>query len=336
MMRAMFPLLSCVVLTACSSAQSNDVPPRKASPYFTTAVGRVDSEEEARQLVAATDGVIKALYVSRGQTVAAGQALLKVDCAPRIAETNARYAEANRANAAARIVYEGARGEEIVAGQANLAAAQSALLNQQQRLDQASKLIADGYISRRELDARTNERDAAKASVQAASAKLDQLRNGARQSERVEASAAANAALGQARTARALADQCVLESPIRGQVLQILRREGEFSGASQGTPLIVVGNLAQLTVRAEINERDAARVLPGQRADIWIEGQPKRWSGTVTHLASIMGRRSARSLDPTDRFDRDVREAFIAFDEETPPALVGLRVTVGIKKKEGV
>ena len=55
-----------------------------------------------------------------------------------------------------------------------------------------------------------------------------------------------------------------------------------------------------------------------------------RWRGRVTSLSSVMGRRSARSLDPTDRFDRDTRDAVISFDGPAPPALVGLRVMVGI------
>lgn len=330
-MRALLPLFSATFLAGCGAASGSNtpVPP---SPYLATAVGRIDSEEEARQLVAGADGVIKALYVSRGQSVAAGEALLAVDCAPRLAETQARYADAARATAAAQGVNDGARVEEIAAAQADLAAAQTVALNQQQRLDQSAQLIERGFVSRRELDARTNERDAANAQVAAAEAKLSQLQSGARPSERREAGAAARAALGEARTAQASASQCILRSPISGQVLQILRREGEFSGASQGTPLIVVGNLAELTVRAEINERDAARITPGRSADIWIEGNPKRWHGRVTHLASVMGRRTARSLDPTDRFDRDVREAFVAFEGETPPALVGLRVTVGVKR----
>jgi hypothetical protein len=46
-----------------------------------------------------------------------------------------------------------------------------------------------------------------------------------------------------------------------------------------------------------------------------------------------MGRRSARSLDPTDRFDRDVREVFVDFDagQSNLPTLVGLRVMVGVR-----
>jgi HlyD family secretion protein len=92
-----------------------------------------------------------------------------------------------------------------------------------------------------------------------------------------------------------------------------------------------VADLGRLLVRAEIGERDAALVHVGQRADIWIEGTSKRWTGRVSSLARVMGRRSARSLDPTDRFDRDVREAFVALEGPMPPALVGLRVMVGVR-----
>ncbi len=321
-------LLTLLALAGCETAQSGP-PPAARSRWLATAVGRVDSADEARQLVAAADGVIARLHVARGDQVTPGQALIGIDCTPRLAETGARYADSARANAAATLVRQGPRQEEIAAAAAAVQSAQTTALNQQQRLDQAQALITRGFISQRELDARTNDLGAARATVAAAQARLAALRNGARPAEIVEASASARAALGQAQTAKALADQCTVRSPIAGQVLQILRREGEFSGASQGTPLIVVGDMSRLTVRAEINERDAAAIMPGQRAEVWVEGQPKRWAGRVTHLASIMGRRSARSLDPTDRFDRDTREAFVSFDGPAPPALVGLRVTVG-------
>ncbi len=329
MKRCFLPTL--LILAGCESARGDDapVPP---SPWVATAVGRIDSAEESRQLVAAVDGVIAQIFVARGATVVRGQPLLRVDCDPRVTEVATREADAARAAASAITTDAGARYEEIAVAQANADAAQSIARNQQQRLDQANALIERGFISKREVQARTNDRDAAGAALVAAGARLDQLKNGARRSERAEKHAEAAAAQSSVRTALAMAGQCTLKSPINGQVLQILRREGEYSGASAGTTLIIIGDMSRLIVRAEINERDAALARPGQRAEVWIEGQPQRWAGHVTHLASVMGRRSARSLDPTDRFDRDVREAFIVFDDAAPPPLVGLRVAVGLKK----
>lgn len=324
-------LLITLLLTGCGSAQGTGTGTLTPSPWVATAVGRIDSADESRQLVAAVDGVIAQVYVARGSAVVRGQPLLRISCDPRTTEIATREADAARAVASADTIDAGARSEEITAARAAVDAARSSVRNQRQRLDQARALIDRGFVSKRELDARTNELDAGRAGLEAAEAQLERLRNGARLSERAEKHAEAAMASGALRTARAMAEQCVLKSPVDGRVLQILRREGEFSGASAGIPLLIVGDVSRLIVRAEINERDAALVQPGQAAEIWVEGQPKRWTGRVASLASVMGRRTARSLDPTDRFDRDVREAIVAFNGPLPPALVGLRVTVGVK-----
>jgi HlyD family secretion protein len=332
MQRLVYPLLL-LPLLSCGVAQSAQKAEPVAQPYVATAIGRLDSAGEARQLVAAADGVIANVLVARGDRVTKGQALLKVDCAQRLASAGASRASAAAMQAAAETLASGARPEEIAVAEAELNQAIAFARNQQQRFSQAEKLIDEGFVSRREMEARTNDRDSSSAAVSAAQARLDQLRRGARNSELVERNSAANAAAGEAEAAAALAAQCVLKSPIDGEVLQILRREGEFSGASQGQALLVVGDMQRLSVRAEINERDAPHIRLGQPVDIWIEGQSKKWRGRVSSMAGFMGRRSARSLDPTDRFDRDIREALIEFTDGAPPLpLVGLRLMVGVRK----
>ena len=329
-MRNIIPLIALLALTGCGVAQSSA--PKPSSPFVATAVGRIDSEGESRQLVAAADGVIEKLFIERGQNIAAGERLLAIDCGPRLAEINARAALGQKASAAAITVRSGPRAQELQAADAEISAAESALREQQQRLSMAEALVDDGFISKRDLAARTNGRDSARGQLAALHQRRSLLAEGARGSEIAEANAAARAAMAEISVASALAAQCTLKSPITGTVLQILRREGEFSGASQGTPLIIVGDVSRLLARAELGERDAANVRIGQKATVWVDGKPGKWQGKVTQMASVMGRRSARSLDPTDRFDRDVREVFVTFDGAPPPALIGLRVTVGFAK----
>jgi hypothetical protein len=86
-----------------------------------------------------------------------------------------------------------------------------------------------------------------------------------------------------------------------------------------------------MIAKAEITDRDAWSVRQGMAADIWVDGSAQRWRGRVVALSGQMGRKTARSLDPSDRFDRDTREAWIAFDGPPPPAVVGLRVYVGLR-----
>lgn len=330
-MKALFALTAMLALGACTASHSEPAAQQPA-PYLATAVGRIDSASEARQLVAAADGVIERVLVRRGDIVKQGQVLLEVGCAPRAGLANAAAASAGQSRAEAALVRAGPRREAVTAGSAGLAKAEADLRGAEQSLERATALATRGFVSRRELDARSAERDAARAARDGAAAELAGLSNGSRPQERASAEAAASAAQGQSDAARAALAQCQIRSPIDGQVLQVMRREGEFSGASQGTPLIVVGNLKQRIVRAEVGERDVPMLRIGAPAEVWIDGSPRRYRGRVVEMASVMGRRSARSLDPTDRFDRDVREAIVVIDDPDLPSVVGLRVTVGFSK----
>lgn len=330
-MKRLLALPALLALAACGSSQGQPVAPAP-SLYSATAVGRIDSLDEARQLVAAADGVIARVLVRRGDKVRAGQVLLEVSCDPRAGMAMAAGAGAQQSQADAALVQLGPRAEQRAAAQARIRQAEANLADAQQELDRAAALVDRGFVSRRELEARTARRDGARAALDEARAGAAELANGSRPQERASANAAARARQGEALAASAALAQCQVRSPIDGEVLQVLRREGEFSGASQGTPLLVVGDMSRRIVRAELGERDAAAVRIGQQVEVWIDGSPKRWRGHVVEMAAVMGRRSARSLDPTDRFDRDVREVIVVIDDPDPPAVAGLRVTTGFLK----
>ncbi|MGL4543115.1 MAG: HlyD family efflux transporter periplasmic adaptor subunit, partial [Polymorphobacter sp.] len=191
-------------------------------------------------------------------------------------------------------------------------------------------LRISGFVSARRLAELRAAHDEATARAAATDAALSALENGARPDERRAAAAQSAAAAASTQALAAQLDKCTLRAPIAGTVLKLLRREGEFSGASAGTPIVVIGDLSSMIVRAELLDRDAAAVAVGQRADVWLDGSKQQWRGHVIEAASLMGRRTARSLDPSDRFDRDVREVLIAFDGASPQPLVGLRVNVGL------
>jgi multidrug resistance efflux pump len=322
-----------ILLAACATGCTAQKPAEDAGAQFVaTAVGRVDSAEEARQLVAAVDGVITDVLVHRGQTVGAGQVLLVSDCRVRAGAASAAQAQATAAEARSRLVRQGPRREDRQRGEANLAAAEAGSRDADDKLARAEELLPRGFISEREVTSLRNIAEQAKEDLAVRRSEAEALRNGSRPDEVRDAAAVRVAAEAEARAAVAAKDQCALRSPINGQVLQILKRQGEFSGASQGQTVAIVGDLSRLIVRAEVNERDAAAIRRGQSVEIWTDWEKRHWKGHVTELASVMGRRSARSLDPSDRFDRDVREAFIAIDDSRPPALVGLRVTVGFRR----
>lgn len=320
-----------------SCADSRSASQRKAQPeprYTVTAVGRLDGVGEMRRLAAESDGVIAGVLVLRGSRVNAGQALMEIDCARRRAELAISQAEARQAREGARAILASENVAGIAAADARVEAAKATAREASQRMTSARALVSAGFIARRDLEARENTLAAAGAELSGARAMRASLGNSARRARIAEAAAAAEAADGGVELARTMAGKCFVRSPITGQVVQILRREGEYSGASQGATLIEVANTAHLRVRAEIGERDAGSIRIGEGAVVWIDGDDRKWTGHVVEAAQAMGRRSARSLDPTDRFDRDVREVFIALDDRQapPPTLIGLRMMVGLNR----
>ncbi|MEQ1510406.1 MAG: HlyD family efflux transporter periplasmic adaptor subunit [Sphingopyxis sp.] len=300
-------------------------------PWLYTAVGRLETAGEARRLSASMDGIIAQVMVQRGELVSVGQPLLRVDCRARTGVASAATAMARGARASTATLVAGARNEEISAASALRDAAQAKLSDAEERLTLADSLLPNGFISRRDHSARSFAVHAAKAELQAASARLDQLREGPRHSEISASMAAGDASAAEADTAAQMADQCITRSPINGRVLAIAHRAGEFSGASRGEVLMIVGDDRQMQVRATISERDVANVHIGQPLTVWIEGQSERWQARVTEISGVMGRRDARSLDPTDRFDRDSLEIWATMQSSGLPPIAGLRVMIGAR-----
>ena len=320
-------MVALLALAGCSRDPVGDRP-----DYVATASGRLDARVEARFLAAERDGRIEALLVRPGAKVAAGQPLLTISCGDVAAQADAARAQARASDADARLSDEGPRREAVEAGAARAAEAATRRADAADELRRAEGMQASGYVSARRLTQLRASLAEATAKASAADAEYAALKAGSRVDERAAARARAEAATASANALDATFKKCSLRSPIDGSVLKVLRREGEFSGASTGTPLVVVGDLSTMIVRTELIDRDAARVAVGQKAEVWLDGDPKRWHGHVIEAASLMGRRTSRSLDPTDRFDRDVREVLVAFDGPAPPALVGLRVNVGFLK----
>ena len=315
-----------VVISARAPAATAPV----ADRYGLTASGRIDAASAARFLVAERDGLIAATLVHEGDTVLAGQALLMLACDDGAADLAAARANAAAAAAAARLVIAGPRPEERAQADAMAAAAAARASDARDALQRAEALRTAGYVTVRRLSALDAEAAARDADAATARAVAEAARNGARHDERRGAAATAAAAAANADMAAARLAKCTLRSPVGGQVLKVLRRAGEASGSSAGTVLVVVGDMTALIVRAEVADRDAAEVRLGAPAEVWFDGAAQRWPGRVIEASALMGRKTARSLDPSDRFDRDVRQVLVALDRVPPGMAVGQRATVGM------
>ena len=99
----------------------------------------------------------------------------------------------------------------------------------------------------------------------------------------------ARAQLQQAKEALALAETrfsySILASPLTGVVLSHNIEPGEYVAA--GTPIVTVGDLEHVWLRAYVDETDLGRVKIGQAAKVTIDTYPnKAYEGRVSFIAS--------------------------------------------------
>ena len=190
---------------------------------------------------AQVSGRITSVDVVLGQQVNEGDLIARIDS---VTQTNAlRNAEASLANVRA----------QRDAQQAQLVLAERTLERQRQM--------------RSNLNVTQTDFDAAEQAVASAIAQI----------------AALDAQIEQAEiaieTARANLDYTRITAPIAGTVLAIVSQEGQTVNAAQSAPTIVVlGQLDQMRVLAQISEADITRVQPGQPVWFTTLGEPDRIS----------------------------------------------------------
>lgn len=119
-----------------------------------------------------------------------------------------------------------------------------------------------------------------------------------------------------------------IRAPISGTVLQVNARLGELASPSSPDPLVVMGDLSALRVRAELDERDIGEVKIGQQVVVRADAFPGRdFHGTVASIAPIVQAGRINSPNSRNLTDFDVTQVRIDLTEPGP-LLVGMKVDV--------
>jgi HlyD family secretion protein len=125
--------------------------------------------------------------------------------------------------------------------------------------------------------------------------------------------------------AEAVLDKTRIRAPMAGTVLQLYAKVGEMVTPSPEQPLVVIGDMSVVRVRAEVDEQDVSKIKLGQKAYVRSNGYPgQEFEGKVTELAPSlaaprMGSRGARRAT-----DVEVLEVMIDLEGKVP-LLPGMR-----------
>ncbi len=242
--------------------------------------------------------------------MAASAALAELEAGSRPEEIATAEAAVAQARAALAELEAGSRPEEIKA--AGAAVQQAAALTERWRAEYARQrqLLDRKVIAPREFEQVTSQFQSAREQQQQAAEQLALVEAGPRPERIDQARAALNQAearlalirqgprrqtIDQARArqeeaqaALALAETRIgyatLTSPTAGTVLAEHAEAGEYLAA--GAPVVTIGDLSHVWLRAYIDETDLGRVHLGQAVQVWSDTSPdKPYPGTVSFIA---------------------------------------------------
>ena len=261
------------------------------------AVGLVESASQEIGLPAAVAGVVAAVNVVPGQSVHAGDILFAIDDR----QARADYAVQQAALAAARARFAEAR---------TIADDQNEQLARNERLNTlgGTAAISQDTLLRRRFAARTAEAHAASAQADIASAEA------------------------QAQSSATTLARLAVRAPIDGTVLQVNVRVGEFAPAQiLTTPLVVMGQLTPLHLRADIDEADVPRFRPD--AEAWASPRgaaEKRVKLALVRVEPYVVPKTSLTGAGTERVDTRVLRVVYAFDPAVLPSFPGQQMDIFI------
>lgn len=125
-----------------------------------------------------------------------------------------------------------------------------------------------------------------------------------------------------------------IEAPIAGTVLARNADQGDsVAVAAQGgySPLFEIADASRTEVHAELEERDAGRVKPGQEARLTTPGGRRViGNGVVERVVERIDRRTIGADDARVRADGAVQSVWIRWQAEAPHAPIGQRLEAEI------
>jgi HlyD family secretion protein len=232
-----------------------------------------------------TAGRVLERLVGEGMTVSEGQVVARLDSADLEREERRKEAELKAAEAALRDLEAGSRPQEIAAARATVARAQAEADRLTRDFDRSSALYSRGVISAREYEAANAASDVAGARLQEAREALLLVEEGPRKEQVAQARAQVEQAREALKLAKVRLGYGTITAPLSGLVLSENVEAGDY--VAPGTPVVTVGDLANVWLRAYIEETDLGRVKVGQLVEVSTDTYPgKKYAGRVSFIAS--------------------------------------------------
>jgi RND family efflux transporter MFP subunit len=292
------------VLLVKRSRHVDPPPPPLAEPArapFADSIGArglIESVNENVRIAPVLAGLVTKVNVKVGDHVKTGDVLLEQD--GRDATAQVRVQEA-----------------QIETLRAQIREAEVTLADKRDQWARMEKLSENKVSS-------VDERQRVKFAADAATSALDRAR------------AELAGAQAQLERSRVQLDLLSVKAPRDGTILQVNVRAGEYAMFGGSEPLILLGQVDQFQLRADVDEDNASRVRPGCAAVAYIKGMRENpiTLKFVRIEPYILPKRSLTG-ESSERVDTRVLQIIFRFDAPATPVYVGQQMDVFLEGGAG-
>jgi multidrug resistance efflux pump len=300
-----------------------------ATPYVAAAPAVVEPSNKLVELRSERRGRIQAIFKQAGDPIREGEKLVQIDDA--IAQAAVAEAEAELALAEARVedLLAWDRPEKRAGAKARLDYAQARYERAERELKRVHELFAQKSAPQIELDDAEEELQMASSELEEARQELAMSQAGPTEAELKVARAQATRAKSALELARTELALLTIRSPLDGHVVYRHLEPGEVVDPEVNVPILSIGKLDEVRLRAEVDEADIELVRVGQPVEATAEAFGDRvFHGRVVHLEPMMGRKTIRTQRTTEQQDTKVREVLIELHTGNLSLPIDLQMTV--------
>ena len=316
------------LLIAQEGARAARVEGPEEKRWQAVAPGRVESISGEIKVGASMTAPIAEVLVVAADKVLAGEPLIRLndkEAQARVANAQAQVAMRKRMRddqAPSSKAADRRRAEDAVAdGKRSIAEAQAAF-------DRAVVELRAGRGTAAALDA-------ARAALAHAHERLSQHEADLRKLEAdhtvplpTQAEGQLNLARAELWAAEATVDKLTVRAPIAATVLQVNAKVGELASPSASQPLLLLGDISTLRVRAEVDERDFGEIKIGQPVLVRPSAfRGREVGGKVSFIAPLVEPARNNPRLQRNQTDVDIVEVLVELAEPGPLA-VGMKADV--------
>ncbi|WP_319583433.1 HlyD family efflux transporter periplasmic adaptor subunit [uncultured Pseudodesulfovibrio sp.] len=288
----------------------------KQSPWV-AGFGKVEPVSQKRHLAFEISGLLEEVLVKEGDTVQQGQEVAKLRDDEYSARLDAARSDAQALKAQYDKLMAGARQEEKTETLSVVQRTKSVMENARVEMKRRKELLAQNLIAKEEVDRTETEYLVAEKEYEEARQRYLVMKNFSRKEDIATAWAQYEAAVQNALDMQAQLEKTRLRSPVAGKVLRVHRQPGENVSIFFECPVLTVADISRYQIRAEINEKYAALLEPGQKAYFTSEAfGSSRFEGRIERVGYMTGPKTVTLDLPQEKADTKVIETIISLDSQ--------------------